>query len=281
MRTRIFFAILLYRLIDAEPPRVIPSHLENRFTMSGRIPLTSFYVDDSGGNGTFYKYSNETIESYINSAATMKRKYLRITSIKSPSDDRSLLQTPKKYWIFEALQKYPLPAHSAVAVLGSMEPWYEAVALVSGAKTTTTIEYNRLLYDHPNMSTMQVRDMSYDDMTNKFDAALSISSFDHDGLGRYGDPIDPSADLKAMQNVWRILRPNGLLYLAVPIGPDLVVWNLHRRYGPLRLPMLLKSGYWEVIGRIAWNEQKLHAKMDHRKRYEPIIVLRKIRSDEL
>ena len=47
---------------------------------------------------------------------------------------------------------------------------------------------------------------------------LFISSFDHDGLGRYGDPINPEGDLQAMQTVASVLRDDGILFLTVPIG---------------------------------------------------------------
>ncbi len=40
-----------------------------------------------------------------------------------------------------------------------------------------------------------------------FDAAFSMSSFDHDGLGRYGDPLGPDSDLLAMDTVKRLV-PN-------------------------------------------------------------------------
>jgi hypothetical protein len=64
--------------------------------------------------------------------------------------------------------------------------------------------------------------------------ALSISSFDHDGLGRYGDPLGPDNDLRAMRAARCLLRRQGVLLLTLPVGPDAVVWNLHRRYGALR-----------------------------------------------
>lgn len=47
---------------------------------------------------------------------------------------------------------------------------------------------------------------------------FSLISFDHDGLGRYGDPIDPDADLKAMANVRCALKNDGILFLTIPIG---------------------------------------------------------------
>ena len=64
--------------------------------------------------------------------------------------------------------------------------------------------------------------------------ALSISSFDHDGLGRYGDPLDPVGDLKAMRLAQCILKDDGLLLVSVPVGQDVVAFNLHRRYGSVR-----------------------------------------------
>lgn len=56
--------------------------------------------------------------------------------------------------------------------------------------------------------------------TNKthFEAVISLSSFDHDGLGRYGDPINPDGDLEAMKTVRSVLNEQGLLFLTVPIG---------------------------------------------------------------
>ncbi len=49
-------------------------------------------------------------------------------------------------------------------------------------------------------------------------AHLFACSFDHDGLGRYGDPIDPEGDLKAMQVVASVLKDEGTFILTVPIG---------------------------------------------------------------
>ena len=49
-----------------------------------------------------------------------------------------------------------------------------------------------------------------------FTAIISYSSIEHDGLGRYGDPINPGGDVAAMREFWRWIRPGGLLYLGVP-----------------------------------------------------------------
>jgi hypothetical protein len=114
----------------------------------------------------------------------------------------------------------------------------------------------------------------------QFDAVLSLSAFDHDGLGRYGDPISPDGDLLTMDLLLTALvRPHtGLLLLSVPVGPDGVFWNLHRRYGRVRLPLLLSG--WELAeGRysnpVGWDATRISdTTMSPRKSYEPVFVLR-------
>ncbi len=60
---------------------------------------------------------------------------------------------------------------------------------------------------HPLIKTVMV-DESFDDITLSaaFDLVLSISSFEHDGLGRYGDPLNPDGDMTAMRNTRRLLK---------------------------------------------------------------------------
>ena len=90
------------------------------------------------------------------------------------------------------------------------------------------------------LETVRYRSMQdLDQGLGRFDALFSISSFDHDGLGRFNDPVCPDADVRAVELAASMLRPDGLLFLSVPIGADLLVWNSYRRYGRLRLPLLL------------------------------------------
>ena len=118
-------------------------------------------------------------------------------------------------------------------------------------------------------------------MHKKFDFALSISSFEHDGLGRYGDPIDPEGDFKAMKNVKdNILKKGGKLFLSIPIGFDKTVWNLHRIYGEKRFPILIKE--FKLIDSAGFSDElfqrsdaygKLSGKQDSEKPFQPIFVL--------
>lgn len=53
---------------------------------------------------------------------------------------------------------------------------------------------------------------------------------EHVGLGRYGDPLDPDGDLKAMAELKRVLAPGGDLLFVVPVGRPRVAFNAHRIY---------------------------------------------------
>lgn len=53
---------------------------------------------------------------------------------------------------------------------------------------------------------------------------------EHIGLGRYGDPLDPDGDLKAMRELERVLAPGGNLLFVAPVGTPAVCFNAHRIY---------------------------------------------------
>jgi SAM-dependent methyltransferase len=53
---------------------------------------------------------------------------------------------------------------------------------------------------------------------------------EHVGLGRYGDPLDPNGDLKAVAELARVLAPGGTLLFVVPVGRPRVMFNAHRVY---------------------------------------------------
>jgi len=53
---------------------------------------------------------------------------------------------------------------------------------------------------------------------------------EHVGLGRYGDPLDPQGDQKAMRELARVLAPGGTLLFVVPVGRPRICFNAHRIY---------------------------------------------------
>jgi SAM-dependent methyltransferase len=55
---------------------------------------------------------------------------------------------------------------------------------------------------------------------------------EHIGLGRYGDPVDPSGWRKAIRELVRVLAPGGVLYFSTPIGQERLEFDAHRVFTP-------------------------------------------------
>lgn len=53
---------------------------------------------------------------------------------------------------------------------------------------------------------------------------------EHIGLGRYGEPLDPKGDLKAIAQLVRVLAGEGNLFFVVPVGKPKIIFNAHRIY---------------------------------------------------
>ena len=133
---------------------------------------------------------------------------------------------------------------STGVVLGSERPWVECLALEAGAATVWTFEYATVKSTHPRVLAKPMKVMAADALTGalpRFDWALTYSSLEHSGLGRYGDALNPDGDRLAVQQAWCMLKPGGFLVIGVPTTCALdgnLVFNAHRNYGFHRLAFI-------------------------------------------
>ena len=67
---------------------------------------------------------------------------------------------------------------------------------------------------------------------DSIDSISCMHTLEHIGLGRYGDPIDPDGDIKAINELKRVCAVNGNLLLVVPVGKKKLMFNAHRIYDP-------------------------------------------------
>lgn len=81
------------------------------------------------------------------------------------------------------------------------------------------------------------------DMVDYCDSLSSLHAIEHFGLGRYGDPIDANGHIKALNNIYKILKKNGKFYLSVPIGNQRIEFNTHRIFGIKYLLDIFKDKY--------------------------------------
>jgi SAM-dependent methyltransferase len=83
-----------------------------------------------------------------------------------------------------------------------------------------------------DMSSIVFRQMDLMNTPESFkgycDSLSCLHAIEHFGLGRYGDPIDLYGHIKGFQSLVDILKPGGLLYFSVPIGPERIDFNANR-----------------------------------------------------
>lgn len=237
-----------------KPPDRIPNELLEEFTMGGKIPVIYSYDD-----ATTEEVQNSINEKF--NKEELKKCFLQILRNENGyygQTDQYLRQALQEFSVFE----------KHVGICGSAYPLYEAYALVHGAKKVTVIEYSNRKIDHEKIEYIKPDKVSQD---LKFDIIFCISSLHHDGLGRYGDPIDPNGDIKAMQEFKKLLKPDGFLFFAESIGKDRIYFNLHRVYGRIRLPVLLEG--WEIVATYGfWGNS---VDVDNTGEYQPLMILRK------
>ena len=220
-------------LVIPSPVASIPRGMYCLFTLGGLAKVQLWHLNDKGSSSYSSTWTGKLIDELRERARRREPFIYQQTDL----------------WMFDALDQHPVQGQD-VGVFGSMTPWYEALMLERGAKSVTTVEYNEIQTDYPGFHTVLAAEYwasSRDGTRPSFDVIVSISSFEHDGLGRYGDPIDPFGDLHAMARLLTVLRPNGRAFIAVPecATADGLVFNAHRIYGPVRLPLLLAG--WENL----------------------------------
>ena len=66
--------------------------------------------------------------------------------------------------------------------------------------------------------------------SNSVPSISCMHTVEHIGLGRYGDPIDPEGDQKAIAELKRVTSNGGSVIFVVPIGKPRIAWNAHRIY---------------------------------------------------
>jgi hypothetical protein len=233
------------------PPRHVPEELYEEFTMGGRIPVLDWYLYEPGSDNPASLFTKKRIAEYTQ----------RIHKKQSGNYGDHLDQ-----WLYEALEKYPIQGKE-VGIIGSVLPFYECVVLAYGGHPIT-IDYNKIVSEDPRITTYTVEEFNKN--PRKFDLILSISSIEHDGLGRYGDPINPRADLEFMTKAKDLLKEGGHMILAVPVGQDALIWTACRIYGALRFPLLIQE--WNLKDSFGFSEKNFQRALGNYC-HQPILYL--------
>jgi hypothetical protein len=108
------------------------------------------------------------------------------------------------------------------------------VAHVAAFRLIDVLDYRSLVNcGHARIKFMQADMMSLDSKFYEITDSLScLHALEHFGLGRYGDPINPTGHITGFKNLHKMLKLGGYLYISFPIGQHSVHFNAHRIFNP-------------------------------------------------
>ena len=103
-------------------------------------------------------------------------------------------------------------------------------SILSAFFTTKFYDYRpaNLLLDNLESGSADLTQLFFN--TNEVESLSCMHTVEHVGLGRYGDPIDPEGDIKAMKELQRVVKPGGSLLFVTPVGKPKIAFNAHRIY---------------------------------------------------
>jgi len=208
------------------PMNTIPKEFISAYTQDNAIPVLYRYFDESS---CFGKNIHNSKKDYKRVFRKLKNKTFRYYKENIQS-------------FYKAFEKYSFK-DKTVLIWGLAGCNCEAMSLWQGASEFFVVDYNSPVCEHEKITVLTHQQLT--ERNIQTDIAISYSSFEHDGLGRYGDPLNPNGDIEAMMSARKYLKDNGLLFLGVQEGLDCIVWNAHRIYGEKRLPLLLNG--WDVL----------------------------------
>lgn len=217
------------------PPNVIPESSRSEFTLDAEIPVLCLYFDERAEGNSL---AHNTPEKYKNIFLELDDRFFSYYGSGGQA-------------FFDAACAYSMEEKS-VTIWGLAGCNCEAFAVWANAANVFVVDYSKPICENEKIVVYNHDEFNEHEVKTEF--AISYSSFEHDGLGRYGDPLTPNGDLHAMRQAWNSLTDGGILFWGLPLGQDCLVWNAHRIYGKLRLPMMLRG--WQLLDVFSVHEAK-------------------------
>lgn len=119
------------------------------------------------------------------------------------------------------------------------------VAHLASFRPVDVFDIRPLTITIPNIRFIQADLMAPlgDTLVDYCDSLSCLHALEHFGLGRYGDPVNYDGYIVGLNNLRRLLKTGGTLYLSVPIGPQRIEFNAHRVFSLAYLLECLADQY--------------------------------------
>jgi SAM-dependent methyltransferase len=139
-------------------------------------------------------------------------------------------------WAFEQIVKV-VPSHHI-----DVGSHHKFVALLSKVFPVTMVDIRPLSLP---LNTLEFKQGSILDLPFSDKSIESLSSLcvvEHIGLGRYGDSIDPNGTEKAIEEIKRVIRSDGNLYVSLPLDDEnRTYFNAHRAFSEVYILKLFND----------------------------------------
>jgi SAM-dependent methyltransferase len=162
---------------------------------------------------------------------------LRYDSAGQPSWFGTTERIIERAWVLRHLSD--VPPGAKIVDLGCSESTL-GLELASNGYHVTGIDVRDYPLQHPNLRFVCADIGSSPLSADTYDLAIALSTVEHIGLGAYGDEPGRTSDRKAIEELFRILKPGGRLLITVPFG-KCAVTPLHRIYDAESFESLLSK----------------------------------------
>jgi SAM-dependent methyltransferase len=115
------------------------------------------------------------------------------------------------------------------------------ISVVSAHVPTVFVDYRPLRTNLPGIESVGGDLMRLPFADASLASVSSLHVIEHVGLGRYGDALNPAGSRFAAQELSRVVRPGGHLFVSVPVGRERVCFNAHRVFAPITVVSLFGS----------------------------------------
>lgn len=106
------------------------------------------------------------------------------------------------------------------------------VACLTGLLPVTFVDIRPPMVSSPNLTLIHGSILELPFLSRSVQSLSCLHVAEHVGLGRYGDPLDPSGTRLACAELTRVLGSGGHLFFSVPIGRSRTCFNAHRVLSP-------------------------------------------------
>ncbi|MBN1898234.1 MAG: DUF268 domain-containing protein [Spirochaetes bacterium] len=203
---------------------IIPEKLKAEFRKGFYPHRPAFWLED-------ISYQRTSIKPDIEKCLSEIKKGRRQFSY--PDHDALVFRILKK-----VIKKYDLKQG---ADIGCASGYFPAMQIACGIEKCDIFEIRDLKIEHPKIE-VRIEDLSVKKtLKPRYDLITCLSTVEHIGLGRYGDPLDPRGDIQMAENIFQLLKPGGIVLISFPVGKGSVVFNAHRIYSGYRIDQLLKD----------------------------------------